>query len=131
MNYIQAGGNIQAGGDIIVGDNNQNRSRFFIDCSNEELYVEREHRQKKLANERKRIFNRIALVWVSAAVALAIAYLWLYFIENKKDIANVCATLAPLLLAFATIKLRETPTEFELRQQLALKEIDMILRERD
>jgi hypothetical protein len=129
-NYIQAGGSINAGGDIIVGDSNQNRSKLLIDCSNEELYAERQHRQKKLTDERKRIFNRIALVLAVAAGGLAIVYLWLYFFENNKELANVCVTLAPLLLGFATLKLREQPTEFELRQQLALKEIQMILKER-
>lgn len=130
MHNLQAGGSIHAGGDIIVGDNNKNQTRFLVDCSNEELREVRQHRQKVLSNERWRIFKHITLIWAIVSGCIAIAYIWLYFFEGKKELANGFGVLAPIVLAFATLKIREQPSEFELRQQAVLNEIDMILRER-
>jgi hypothetical protein len=53
MRDFKAGCDIHVGGDLHINDQS-NKSKLFIDCTDEELFAEREYRKKALSRERKR-----------------------------------------------------------------------------
>lgn len=70
----------------------------------------------------------------AAAMAIGLLLLaaaggWYYFIDRPGMGAPLLA-LAGLVVPLASIRLFDTPTEFEQRQLAALKEITYLLRER-
>jgi hypothetical protein len=48
MSDISVGGNISAGGDVVLGDNNKSGSKLWVDCSSDELREDFCYRKKLL-----------------------------------------------------------------------------------
>jgi hypothetical protein len=57
MRDFNVGNNLNIHGDLQINDNSH-QSKFFIDCSNNELFEERTHRKKLLIDERKSKWKR-------------------------------------------------------------------------
>lgn len=129
MNSIQAGGSINAGGDIIVGNNNTSGSKLWVDCSNDELREDFHHRKKLLRDERLSKWKRIAIVWLAVGTIAAVAAVYFYLV-GQSNLSGLIMGGAGIFMAFATMKVTETPTDFEQRQMASLNEIRTLLRER-
>ena len=98
-------------------------------CDNDELVAEREHRQQLLAQERKLKSKRLAIFWLVCVIVIAVAALWLY-IQGKTNLSGFILGVGGLGVSFISLNAFEQPTEFEARQSAALKEIQLLLRER-
>lgn len=128
-NYIQAGGSINAGGDIIVGSNNTNVSKLWVDCSNDELREDFYYRKKLLREETTSKWKRIALVWLAVGAIAAVAAIYFYATGNT-NLSGLVMGGAGIFMAFATIRVTEQPNTFEQRQISSLNEIKTLLKER-
>ena len=128
MRDFNVGNNLDVKGDLHINDNS-NQSKLLIDCSNDELLDERNHRKDLLSSERKSKWKRMAIVWLGAGCILGIIAIWFYF-QDKPNLSSLVLGIGGLLVAFASVKIFEHPTEFEARQVHALNEIRLILRER-
>jgi hypothetical protein len=125
---FHAGGDINVNGDVNITDNSQ-QYKPLNQCTNEELYEERQHRKYVLKKERQSKLNRLGLVWVVLGVLLASVGLYLFFI-GQRDYCFLSLGIGGVLGLFATSKVIETPTVFEERQIATLNEIKNVLRER-
>ncbi|AOJ83753.1 hypothetical protein WT60_24370 [Burkholderia sp. MSMB617WGS] len=103
--------------------------KLLVLCTTEELFEEREHRKALLSDERWRKTKKIGLFWLIAGSCLALAAVYFYVV-GKEKIVPLLLGLGGLALVLVTSKVTDEPTEFELRQLGALKEIHHILRER-
>lgn len=129
MSNINFDGNISAAGDIIIGDNNKNNSKLWINCSSEELREDFHYRKKLLNHERVGKWKIIAIAWIVVGLAAVMAAVYFYF-TNQPNLSSLIMGISGIFMAFATIKIMERPTDFEQRQILALNEIKILLKER-
>lgn len=120
------------GGDIIgnvtIHDNSV-EYKPLNQCSNEELAYEEKHRQDILNKEQDRK-NSIFFKFIGVSVGLCIiAFLW-YSFSGGHSFASTALGASGVLLAFFSIGIVDTKTEFENRQISVLHEIHMLFRER-
>ena len=125
-----------AGRDINVGKNIHIQTETFHPkplsiCTNSELFNERVHRRALLSKERKRKFKLVGFLWVFAVLTISGFALYAYFISDNPNLSSLILGLGGISTLFYSIKLFEQPSEFETRQLAALKEIRLILRERN
>ncbi len=116
-------------GDVNIIDSSKNENKLLVNCSNDELLLEEEHRKNILRGERKRKSKVTLKFFGFCAVLLLIAAGW-YFINGKMDIVSTLTGGAGIALGVANLSQADKTTEFEMRQINALNEIHMILRER-
>jgi hypothetical protein len=129
MRDIRAGNDINVAGDLIVHDYSQEGS-LLVNCTSEFLSkIEEPHRKVLLKGEQKGKVNTFVTTLAVAASFIFGAAVW-YWLSGKMDAFALVAGVAGFLVALASLRIYEQPTEFELRQVEALKEIKMILRER-
>lgn len=128
MRDFKAGGDINVGGDVYIHDESV-QHKLLIHCTNEELRAERTHRIQVLSGERKHKWKRVGVAWLIVGGGLALTAIWLY-LTGKEGLSSLVLGLGGVMLAFATIKVIDEPTEFERRQLAALTEISYLLRER-
>jgi hypothetical protein len=128
MRDFRAGGDINVGGDVHIIDNSA-QHKLLIQCSNDELFDEREFRSRALKQETKEKWKRIATAWVGIAVVSCGVSLYLY-ITGDSTLAGLVLGGAGVAASLASVKVLENPNEFEARQMAALNEIRMILKER-
>jgi hypothetical protein len=119
---------MNAGGDINIYDQS-NQERSLSSCTVSELYEERHYRKALLSRERRAKLKRLALFWLIGALGIAGFALWQYS-QGNENFAKFLFPVGQFLLALSTLKLFEQPTPFEQRQEEALQEIAMLLRER-
>ena len=118
-------------GDVTINDHsNKIEYKLLIHCDNEELLAEEVHRKKVLRKERKRKSSVVLKMLAGCGALLLFAAGW-YFFHGKLDMVSALTGLAGGFFAFATLSGADTPNAFEKRQINALKEIDILLRERD
>lgn len=129
MNSIQAGGSVNAGRDIILGNNNTSGSKLWVDCSSDELREDFHRRKKLLRDESLSKWKRIAIVWLAVGIIAAVAAVYFYLV-GQSNLSGLIMGGAGVFMAFATMKVTETPSEFEQRQMNSLKEIKTLLKER-
>ena len=129
MNNLQVGGNINAGGNIIVGNDNSTHSKLWINCSNDELREDFKYRKKLLRDETLGKWKRFANFWLIIGVAVGIISIYFYFSGNA-NLSGLLMGGAGILCALSGFKFAEKPNEFELRQMEAINEIKMLLKER-
>jgi hypothetical protein len=98
-------------------------------CTNQELLAERIHRRKLLDQENRKKLKSISILWTFAIVFTCIAALYFYF-KGDSSTSSLVLGIGGISTVFYSIKFFEKPTEFEMRQLTALKEIKLILRER-
>ncbi len=128
MRDIHVGKDINVGGDLVINDQSQ-KFKLLIHCTNEELLEEEKYRQANLADERATKFNEfIVLIAVTACLIFG-AGIWQWF-QGKMDLYSLITGGAGFMVGLASLKLYERPTVFEQRQMAALEEIHMLLRER-
>lgn len=129
MRDIHAGRDINVHGPVTVNDSSQAQYKLYIHCTNEELLEDEPVRLQNLNVERTAKLNRF-LGFVALAALLVFAAATWYWINGKMDAFAFTSGVAGLMLGFASLKIWERPTEFEQRQVDALREIQLILRER-
>jgi hypothetical protein len=71
----------------------------------------------------------MAIAWLGIGCVLGIAAIWFYY-QGNPNLSSLVLGLGGFGTAFASIKVLEKPTEFEVRQLTVLNEIRHILRER-
>jgi hypothetical protein len=127
MRDFKAGRDINVGGNVNIHDHSS-EPKLLIQCTNEELFDEQQHRKAVLSNERKHKSKLLNIVWLFIGVIFGGSALWFYI----KDDTNLSSLLLGVggLAVGVTGEIVKKPTEFELRQLEALKEIDYLLRER-
>lgn len=122
-------GNIN--GDVTINDHsNQHASKLLIYCDNDELISEEQHRLKVLQKERKRKSTIFLKILAGCGLLMLFAGGW-YFIHGQWDLVSGLTGLAGGVFSLTAICSSNTPTPFEKRQLDALREINLILRERD
>ena len=129
MSDISVGGNISAGGDVVLGDNNKNGSKLWVDSSSDELREDFYYRKKLLSSERVSKWKRIAIAGLVVGAIAAVAAVYFYLV-GQANLSSLIMGGAGIFMAFATMKVTETPTDFEQRQMASLNEIRTLLRER-
>ncbi len=122
-------GDIQ--GNITINNNSNNIShKLLIHCNNQELLHEEQHRVKILRKEKSRKNVHLFKILAFSASLILIATLWFY-IQGRMDTVSYMVGAAGAIVGLAGLSKNSKPTEFELRQQSALNEIQLLLRERD
>lgn len=120
-------GNI--GGNVIINDNSTEH-KLLIHCSNEELLHEEQHRNRILGKERARKDGVFFKFLAFSVVLCVIAYVWYQF-NGEHTIASTVLGAVGVITGLSVFAQSGQTTEFEQRQIAALKEINMILRERN
>ena len=128
MRDFKAGCDINVGGDLHVGDQSQ-EFKPLAQCTNNDLFREREHREALVARERAGRNKKWLILMAVAGVLLFTAGTW-YWFHGKNDLFSLLSGAAGVVLALATLRFGDEPTRFERRQLKALDEIRMLLRER-
>ncbi|WP_353191072.1 hypothetical protein [Pandoraea pnomenusa] len=129
MRDMNVGGGINVGRDFIINDESRNESKLLINCSSDELVLEERHRRSLLSKERSRKNGRLFKILLVATVVF-LCCLGYYYWTGHTNLVTFLISGASLAAAVGALKGHERPTEFELRQLAALKEIQYILRER-
>lgn len=129
MRDFKAGRDINVNGDVVIYDESTQVGKFLINCTNDELIEERSHRKSVLWGERKRKLSGLVMAWVFLGLMLTGGAIYLYYI-GRSDFSSLVLGGGSIAIGLGSIKLFIEPNEFELRQQVALKEIAYILRER-
>lgn len=125
MRDIKTGDNY---GNITINDTT-NHYKPLAHCSNEELISERVHRQKLLKDEQNRKLDIFKTALAISGVCAIVVAVW-YFLAGESNIAMFIIGLVGAFPTIGAIQVLDKPTAFEKRQQLALEEIKMLLRER-
>ncbi len=127
---FKAGHDIHIEGDVYINDQSH-QPISLVQCTNEELYAQRQYRKQRLAREKKRKIKRWAVLFLCGEVVLCGVALWYHMLGNT--------TLSSLLLGLGSIFLGLVALQYVVVEQNdlqqahinALREIDLILRERD
>ena len=129
MRDFRAGRDIHVGGNVHIYDQSHQR-KLLVECTNEELYTEQQHRKGLLAEEKRRKLKYLAVLTLMAAAILG-GFAVGSYIKGYTEQARLLLPLASLVIAMQGVRIWKHPTEFEQRQLAALQEISMILRERN
>ena len=129
MSEIKVEGNISAGGDVVLGDNNKNVARLWVDCSSDELREDFYFRKKLLRDSTFGKWKRMAIGWLVVGCSAGFVAIYFYVAGNS-NLSGLIMGGAGMLLALASVKVVDTPTQFEVRQMNSLAEIKMLLKER-
>jgi len=130
MKDVTAGRDITIDGDVSITNTANSEFKPLNECSSDELFDERRHRNGLLKDERRKKNRKIFTFIKIAFFVILILVIWYYF-SNKIDLIMFLVALLGVVLPVSTaIKLSEVQTMFELRQIAALNEIAMLLRER-
>ncbi|MDP3589608.1 MAG: hypothetical protein Q8R54_03615 [Methylobacter sp.] len=117
------------GGDLNIIDNSQNEHKLLIHCSTEELLQERPFRQENLRLETKRKFKCLIPHLGFAAVLFLVAAIWAQ-INGKSDLVAFVFGASSLIVSFVSVRAILESNAFELQEQVAIHEINMILKSR-
>ena len=129
MSYIEAKRDVKINGVVNIHSNNIYKP--LNQLNNEELITEEKHRRKLLKKEKKKKMESLKFC---AIISLAIGILlFIYFFFSGMEIklsASIVITF-PVTAILLSVYEMSKHDEFETRQQTALKEIVMLLRERE
>jgi hypothetical protein len=128
MRDFRAVGDINVGGNVIIDDSSQ-LYKPYAQCSNEVLLKDEVHRQDLLNSERSRKWRIFTKSLLGGGALLVAASIWFY-IQGRMNFASLVLGIGGCMISAASFQFFSKPTEFELRQLEALKEIATILRER-
>jgi hypothetical protein len=129
MRDFKAGRDINVGGDVHINDQS-NQPKLLALCTNEELFDEEQHRRKLLSDEKIGKLKGGFLLVLFAWAACGIYALWNHW-QGNSNLGSFYALMATMFWTSFNIYIYQKPNEFEQRQMNTLKEITMLLRERD
>ena len=121
-------GDISAGGDIVINDQSH-QPKLLVQCTNEELLEEEQHRRSILRKEESRRMRIHVPVFVVAGLLLLGAVVW-FHVQGDFNMVSFLTGAGGIGLGLVNLKAMEQPSAFQIRQRVCLEEIDMILRER-
>ena len=121
-------GDISAGRDVVI-DDRSDQPKLLVQCTNEELLEEEQHRRSILRKEESRLMRFHVPVFVVAGLLLLVAVVW-FHVQGDFDMVSLLTGAGGIGLGLLNLKAMEQPSVFEIRQREALEEINMILRER-
>ena len=116
------------GGDVNIYDHSSDH-KLLIHCTNDELLEEEPHRQQLLRSERSRK-NGFTLKFLALCGTLFLIAAGWYYLQGQMNTVTLVLGVSSVLMTAATLQTTDKVTVFELRQINALREIEMILRER-
>jgi hypothetical protein len=96
MRDFTAGRDINVGRDLYIQEETNQLYKPLAQCTNEELYPEREQRKALLKEERKRKAKRLAWFWLGSEILLCVAALWI------KDVP-IFSSLTPLFFGIGSL----------------------------
>jgi hypothetical protein len=123
------GGDLNVGGDFNITDNSQNEHKLLIHCTSDELLSERPFRQENIKLEKKRKLKRLLPLVGFSVIVILVAATWAQ-ITGKSELATFILTVGSIIIGFASFKAMFEPNSFELQEQAAIKEINMLLKSR-
>lgn len=109
MSEIKVEGNISAGGDVVLGDNNKNVARLWVDCSSDELREDFYFRKKLLRDSTFGKWKRMAIGWLVVGCSAGFVAIYFYVAGNS-NLSGLIMGGAGMLLALASVKVVDTPT---------------------
>ena len=134
-------GDISAGRDVVINDQS-GQPKLLAQCTNEELLEEEKHRRCILRKENSRRMRSHVRVLVVGVLLFLVAVAWFY-VQGDFDLVSLLTNAGSIFdmvglfigvggigLGVATLKAMGQLTDFQIRQQAVLHEINMILRER-
>ncbi|OOR99329.1 hypothetical protein B0187_06120 [Haemophilus paracuniculus] len=119
-------------GDIIIQENNNtNIGKLYIQCTDEELFEEREFRQNQLKKESQRRKKEKEPCVIFSIIILLLAAIYGYYKDpNFSNFVNWIYTFPGAIFSLLSIRAYLTPNQYEQKHLKALNEIRDILRER-
>jgi hypothetical protein len=130
MRDFNNGGDMNVNGDLFINDNSQNKiGDLLINCTSEALRQELPFRQENLQIERTKKIKK-TIPFLAFAVMLIIAAAAWAQINGKSDFVAFALGIGAILVTFSTIRGVIEPTEFEVQEKSAIREIKLILKTR-
>jgi len=130
MRDFNNGGDMNVNGDLVINDHaSNNAGKLLVHCTTQELLQERPFRQENLRFERRKKI-KIALPLLAFAVVIFIASAVWAQTTGKSDLVSFILEIGSLVVGFATIKGVLEPNAFEIQEQNAIQEIQLILKSR-
>ena len=123
------GGTINAGNDVYIGDGTKVEHQLLIHCSSEALQEERPFRKENIKLEQKKKI-KLLLPLLGLAVFMLLGSAFWAQINGKADLVSFILGAGSLFIGFMTLKATLEPNTFQLQEQAAVDEINMILRSR-
>ena len=123
------GGNINAGNNVYIGDGTKVENQLLIHCTSEVLLEERPFRKENIQLEQKKKAKRV-LPFLGLAVLMFLGSAVWAQLNDKTDLVSFIFGAGSLFLGFMSIKATFEPNAFQLQEQAAVDEINMILKSR-
>ena len=121
-------GDISAGRDVVISDQSD-QPKLLVQCTNEELLEEEQHRRRILRKEESRRLRFHVPIFVVAGLLFLVAVVS-FHVQGGLNMVNFLFAAGSIGLVSINVKVMEQPSVFQIRQRVALEEINMILRER-
>ncbi len=129
MRDLKNDGQISVHGDFNVFDYSKNEYKPLIECSNEELFLERPLRQENIRYEQAKKVKRLKPFYALSAILFFAAAGWA-MINGKTDLASFIMGSASLFLTYQSLKATIVPNSFQVEEQNAVNEISKLLKQR-
>jgi hypothetical protein len=130
MRDFNNGGDMNVNGDLFINDNSRHKvGDLLVNCTSEALRQELPFRQEILQIERAKKIKK-TIPFLAVAVMLIIAAAVGAQINGKSDFVAFALGIGALLVTISTIRGVVEPTEFEVQEKNAIREITLILKTR-
>jgi hypothetical protein len=131
MRDFNNGGDMNVNGDLVINDHSQNNvGGLLTNCTSEHLIKdERPFRQENLRFERNRKIKNV-IPFLTCALILIIVAAVLAHIKGQPNFVSLALGIGSLVVGYAAIKGVLEPNAFEIQEQKAILEINLILKSR-
>ena len=133
MRDFTAGRDINVGRDLYIQEEANQLYKPLAQCTNEELYPERDHRKMLLRKENKRKLLTGVYLTLGAEVLVCAAGLWFYIHPSQlfPGLHTIIFSAGAILVPCGILRLVfEHPSPFEQTLKAELQEINILLRKR-
>ncbi|WP_320171214.1 hypothetical protein [Maridesulfovibrio sp.] len=128
MRDFNNSGVFNVNGDVVVGDGNE-VGKPFIQCSNEELLLERRFRKENLRREFKAKSKRVICTAILIMVCV-FCFAGYEFYKGNSKLSMWILELTSIVLTFLGLKTVLTPNTYEKFEHRDIEAINIILKSR-
>lgn len=129
MRDFNNNGGLNVHGDFNLNDNSTSQHKLLINCTNEELLLERPFRLENIKIEQSEKVRKLIPFYIVALLLLAVAIISSAFFENS-DLISMFSGLGSLLIGSMTLRNTFEHNEFQKEEMNTVKLINKILKQR-